>query len=247
MNTDFAAVQHAVATRPPRQAIVLGSGLSAVAEDVVPLATCEYRQLPDFAAPSVPGHRGELVVGSWGGVPIIVCKGRVHFYEGQPWHRVTQLVRILAELGIERLILTNAAGGLREDLNPGDLMAITGHASLLTSTDWQNLGTQVTPYSHCAPSLPSGVYAALTGPCYETPAEIRALARCGIAAVGMSTAREAVAAFHLGLKVAGVSCITNKAAGITGQALSHHEVEQTALTAQTKLKQVLTEALHAAW
>jgi purine-nucleoside phosphorylase len=225
----------------PRTAIVLGSGLAAIADHLPPLATCDYSQLPDFVAPTVAGHRGQLVLTDWNGVPAVLCLGRVHFYEGHPWGRVTRLVDRLADWQVTRLILTNAAGGLRHDLNPGDLMAITGHAPLLTATDWKQFGTHVVEYPWCAEVLPRGVYAALTGPCYETPAEIRALNQCGVAAVGMSTAREAERALELGMQVAGISCITNKAAGITGEQLSHTEVEQTAKLALSRLRSVLAE------
>jgi purine-nucleoside phosphorylase len=141
------------------------------------------------------------------------------------------------------MILTNAAGGIREDLNPGDLMAIRGQIKLLDPQAWQTISVSTTPYRILAPNLPAGVYAALTGPCYETPAEIRALQQIGADAVGMSTAMEAEVATELGMQVAGISCITNKAAGLTAGILSHHEVEATARTAITRLQLVLSNLI----
>jgi purine-nucleoside phosphorylase len=231
----------------PQAAVVFGSGLAAAASPAfTPAATISYADIPGMAPPGVAGHRGELAVGHWAGVPVAVGFGRVHFYEGHPWERVTRLVRVVAELGVSRVILTNAAGGIRNDLNPGGLMAIRGHLKLLDAGSLAALaaGSRLTnPYSLLAPELPSGVYAALTGPCYETPAEIRALRVMGADAVGMSTALEAEAAAELGLEVAGVSCITNKAAGLGSGPLSHREVEETARTAVARLGQVIGQLL----
>lgn len=156
------------------------------------------------------------------------------------------MVELVADWGVQQLILTNAAGGIRDDLNPGDLMAIRGHIPLLDADGWKHRAHQgplSQPYSLFAASLPTGIYAALTGPCYETPAEIRALRAMGADAVGMSTAKEAEAAVARGLVVAGVSCITNKAAGLTAGTLSHHEVEQTAKTAVQRLGGVIDHLL----
>jgi purine-nucleoside phosphorylase len=237
----FDEFRRAVDAVHPTAAVVLGSGLSEVANDFTPTATVAYADIPGLVPPTVAGHRGQMAVGHWAGVPTVVCYGRVHFYEGHPWERVTTLVRLLAEFGVRKLILTNAAGGIRDDLNPGDLMAIRGHIKLLDSNGWRVLaeGAEPTTYPLLAPDLPVGVYAALTGPCYETPAEIRALRQIGADAVGMSTAVEAEAAVELGMTVAGVSCITNKAAGLAEGTLSHHEVEQTARTAVVRLSRVL--------
>lgn len=227
----------------PTAAVVFGSGLAAAASPAfTPTATVPYADIPGMAPPGVAGHRGELAVGHWAGVPVAVGFGRVHFYEGHPWERVTRLVRVVAELGVSRLILTNAAGGIRDDLYPGDLMAIRGHLKLLDADAWHTTGSD-NPYSLLAPDLPTGVYAALTGPCYETPAEIRGLRVMGADAVGMSTAVEAETAAELGLAVAGVSCITNKAAGLGSGPLSHREVEETARTAVARLGEVIGQLL----
>jgi purine-nucleoside phosphorylase len=178
-------------------------------------------------------------VGDWSGVPALLFLGRLHFYEGHPWSVVSGTVRTAAELGATRIVLTNAAGGIHPALAPGALMAIRGHLKLLGPTAWRALANDNAvsrPYSQhllevmqsheaaAGRELLAGVYAALTGPCYETPAEIRALAACGADAVGMSTAMEAEEAARLGLEVAGISCITNKAAGLSGATLDHAEV-----------------------
>ncbi len=200
---------------------------------------------PRFPSSDIPGlvpttisrhHKGRLAVGHWHDTPALLCQGRLHFYEGHPREVVTGTVRIAADLGIKRLILTNAAGGIHPSLVPGSLMAIRGHIKLVGRDAWKELanGMRVTePYTPQLlarmPELFAGVYAALTGPSYETPAEIRALAACGAAAVGMSTALEVEAAAELGLEVAGISCVTNKAAGgLSAAPLDHEEVLDTA-------------------
>jgi purine-nucleoside phosphorylase len=241
--TAFDRFRQAADAVRPAAAVVFGSGLAAAAAPAfTPVATVPYADVPGMAPPGVAGHRGELAVGHWDGVPAVIGFGRVHFYEGHPWERVTRLVRVMAELGVRRVILTNAAGGIRDDLNPGDLMAIRGHLKLLDAGQVNSLASGSRPtnlYSLIAPELPAGVYAALTGPCYETPAEIRALRAMGADAVGMSTAMEAEVAAELGLAVAGVSCITNKAAGLGSGPLSHHEVEETARTVVVRLGEVI--------
>ncbi len=237
--TPFDTFRNRVELDPPRAAVVLGSGLSPASAPLHSLASIAYADITGLVPPSVAGHKGKLEYGTWNGVPTLVCSGRTHFYEGQAWDRVTALVRLVFELGARRIILTNAAGGIRDDLNPGDLMAMTGHWKLLNSESWQHRKFTTAPYTLLAPNLPQGVYAALTGPCYETPAEIRALKALGCDAVGMSTAMEAEAAFALGMQVAGISCITNKAAGLGSGTLSHHEVEITAKTAVLRLGAIL--------
>ncbi len=267
---------HAAAGRlSPKAAVVLGSGLGPVVERMTVAAEVKFADVPGLAAPTVHGHGGRVIAGTWAGVPVLVFQGRMHFYEGHTWERATAAVRLAAELGVTRLVLTNAAGGIRDDLNPGDLMAIRGHVKLLDAAAWKrvaesrepglpksgfdfgsrspagtfvadDVGPVADPTSEVeaglrksapyAPSLlavlqrslPAGVYAALTGPTYETPAEIRALRAMGADAVGMSTAMEAEAAANLGLEVAAISCITNKAAGLSSAALAHSEVAEVA-------------------
>ncbi len=240
--TPFDAVRAAADRLRPRAAVVLGSGLGGVTAGFAAEAVAPYAEVPGLPPPTVAGHRGQLSVGTWAGVPAVVCSGRVHFYEGHPWERVTRLVKVVAGLGVTTLLLTNAAGGIRRTLSPGDLLLLHAHLKLLDPDAWKDFSPS-SPYSvrllrlllDLDPGLPTGVYAALTGPCYETPAEIRALAAAGADAVGMSTAVEAEAAAELGLEVAAISTITNKAAGLGDGPLSHAEVEQTAKLAVGRL------------
>lgn len=236
-------------TRPlaPRTAVVLGSGLGDVASDFHEFASIPFADVPNLAPPTVHGHGGRVVVGRWGVTPNLLFLGRLHFYEGHSRDVVTGIVRVAANLGVKRLILTNAAGGIHPDLGPGSLMAIRGHFKLLGSDAWRALAVGnalVTPYSPhllaLMPDLFAGVYAALTGPCYETPAEIRALAACGADAVGMSTALEAEAAAKREMEVAAISCITNKAAGLEPGTLDHGEVLANARLALERLRDLLT-------
>ena len=232
-------------------AIVLGSGLGAVADGYEVIASVSYADIPGLVPPTVAGHRGRLDLCRTATRRLLVAHGRVHFYEGHSVERVTRLVHLFAELGAGQLILTNAAGGLHPSLNPGDLMVIDRHWKLLGPNDWKNLAKPTRIYSPAglvklralalAPRF--GGYAALTGPCYETPAEIRALAACGVDAVGMSTAVEAEAAAQLGFEVLAISCITNKAAGMTANPLSHHEVETNAQLGIRHLRELIAEAI----
>jgi purine-nucleoside phosphorylase len=261
--SSFDHFRAALAAVRPQAGVVFGSGLADAASPFTPTASIPFADVPGLVPPTVAGHKGRLAVGHWAGVPAVVSFGRVHFYEGHPWERVTRLVHHIAEFGVKALILTNAAGGIRSDLQPGDLMAIRGHLKWLDSGGWVRVADSrresesdplsaraghpnLHPYSLFAASLPSGIYAALTGPCYETPAEIRALRVLGADAVGMSTAVEAETAAALGLTVAGISCITNKAAGLSDGPLSHREVEETAKLAVAKLAEVITGLLTSA-
>lgn len=225
----------------PRAAIILGSGLGSVVDRVQKVTEVAFGDVPGFAAPTVHGHGGRIVLSHWNSVPVLVFQGRMHFYEGHTWERATATVRLAAQLGATRLILTNAAGGIHDDLNPGDLMAIRGHLKLLAPDAWQTLANGKTDVDIYSPRLVAalqqlsaprkllaGTYAALTGPTYETPAEIRALKAMGADAVGMSTAMEAEAGVKLGMEVAAISCITNKAAGLSAGVLDHSEVQEVA-------------------
>jgi purine-nucleoside phosphorylase len=251
--TPFAAFARTAASLAPRTAVVFGSGLADAAARFAERTSVGFGDIPGLVPPTVHGHGGRLSVGEWSGAPALLFLGRLHFYEGHPWNVVTGTIRTAADLGVIRVVLTNAAGGISPALNAGDLMAIRGHFRLTDPDGWRALppyGPRASgplfawgpeargPYiysprlisemqSHEASAgreLPAGVYAALTGPCYETPAEIRALAKCGADAVGMSTAMEAEEAARLGLEVAAVSCVTNKAAGLGGATLDHAEV-----------------------
>jgi purine-nucleoside phosphorylase len=224
----------------PRAMLVLGSGLGEVASDWQVVEQQSFADIPGLVPPTVQGHKGQLSLGYWNSVPMLVSLGRVHGYEGHALERVTRLVNLAADLGVMSVVLTNAAGGIREDLLPGSLMPISGHLKLLDSDSWRNLrATQGIYEAGWATPTKPGIYAALTGPNYETPAEIRALRSIGADAVGMSTAREAEAAVARGLRVFGISCITNVAAGLADGVLSHSEVEQNAKLAIKRLQELL--------
>jgi purine-nucleoside phosphorylase len=252
--TPFAAFARTVSQLAPRTAVVLGSGLAGATAAFAERASVGFGDVPGLVPPTVHGHGGRLAAGEWAGVPALLFLGRLHFYEGHPWSVVTGTVRTAAELGAARVVLTNAAGGIHPSLKPGDLMAIRGHIKLLGPAAWRAVANDTAlsqPYSPrligvlqahevaAGRDLLAGVYAALTGPCYETPAEIRALAACGADAVGMSTAVEAEEAARLGLEVAGISCVTNKAAGLGGAPLDHAEVLVNATLAVERMGELL--------
>jgi len=233
----------------PKLGIILGSGLGAFADSLEKPIAIDYAELPDFPTSSVHGHAGRLVLGSRGGVPVVAMQGRVHFYEGYaPW-QVAFPARVLCKLGVKHLTVTNAAGGINGAFKVGDLMAITDHLNLsgfnpLVGPNVEALGPRFPDMSHAYDpaclevlrgvakaeniGLREGVYVSLSGPSYETPAEIRMLRTLGGDAVGMSTVPEVIVASHMGVKVTGISCITNLAAGISQQKLSHDEVSETA-------------------
>ena len=241
---DFARAVQAAA---PRTAVVLGSGLTDVASHFETTATLNFGDVPGLVPPTVAGHKGQLALVRRNGAAVLVSFGRVHFYEGHSWDRVTTLVTMFALWGVRRLVLTNAAGGLHPQAVPGTIMILRDGVDLLTRESWKTLDCKrplFTPaltafLRAAAPDQLVGTYAGLTGPCYETPAEIRALAAASVDAVGMSTIREAEAGLAAGLEVAGLSCITNKAAGLGDGPLSHSEVERTAKTAVTALANLL--------
>jgi len=251
----FAAFARTVRSLGPRTAVVLGSGLAGATAAFTERAAVDFGSVPGLVPPSVQGHGGRIAVGTWTGAPVLLFLGRLHSYEGHPESVITKLTRVAADLGATRIVLTNAAGGIHPALVPGGLMAIREHIKLLQPNAWRELanarGTSG-PYSrrlfermqaHEAKTgreLLAGVYAALTGPSYETPAEIRALAACGADAVGMSTAIEAEEAARLGLEVAAVSCITNKAAGLSDAPLDHAEVLTNAQLAVERMGELLT-------
>jgi purine-nucleoside phosphorylase len=237
-------VQQQLGKRKPRVAIVLGSGLGFLAHDVADPLHIPYRSIPGFPEPGVAGHKGELVAGTLEGVPVIVQAGRFHLYEGHPAAVAGLAARVFADLGVEILIVTNAAGGVRRTFQAGTLMLIADHINLM----WRNPligqpqpGEQRFPLMHesydaelkalaravardAGIALEEGVYVGLLGPSYETPAEVRMLERLGADAVGMSTVPEVLVARARGVRCLGFSSITNPAAGITGAALSHKEV-----------------------
>ena len=228
----------------PRLAIVLGIGFHHVLTELRVTKKISYAQIPGFPKPTVSGHAGELIFGQLGETPVLALSGRAHFYEGHDMERVTFATRTLAAFGVTDLLLTNAAGGINRLFRPGDFMVLTDHinfmgANPLRGPQYKNLPRFVDlteAYDKklrevlfqagkiSGLKLQRGVYLAVSGPSYETPAEIRAFAKLGADAVGMSTVPEAIVARQCGLRVAGVSCITNLAAGISKEKLSHTEV-----------------------
>jgi purine-nucleoside phosphorylase len=232
---------------PPRIGLVLGSGLGALADELSGLLRLPYASIPHHPTSSVVGHAGNLCLGELGGVRVACMQGRVHAYEGHALSRVVFGVRLLAELGCQAVLLSNAAGGIAERLQAGDLMVIEDHLNLMGDSPLRGpsaRGPRFPDMSQaydpelrrlCTQSAQSagitlqrGVYAGLLGPAYETPAEIRMLSTLGADAVGMSTVPEVLALRQMGVRVAGVSCITNLAAGRSSEPLSHAEVEATA-------------------
>jgi purine-nucleoside phosphorylase len=231
----------------PTLAIVLGSGFQAVAKELEVEAQISYRELPGFPQVGVAGHSGRLAIGRLGGTPVVLLGGRAHFYEGHSMGQVTFAVRALAAYGIQDLLLTNAAGGVNARFRAGDFMVVSDHINFMGTNPLRGaaqagLPTFVDLTAAYDPGLQkrlgqaarklglklrSGVYLAVCGPSYETPAEIRAFARLGADAVGMSTVPEVIVARQCGLRVAALSCITNLAAGRTARPLSHAEVLQT--------------------
>jgi purine-nucleoside phosphorylase len=239
-------------------AIVLGSGLSVLVSETDEQETVSYAEFAELPRPSVPGHAGRFVLGKIRDTRIIFAQGRVHLYEGHTARQVTAAVRILAAAGIQRLILTNAAGVANESFAPGswvmisDHLNLTGTTPLLGSAQFLDLTEVYSKKSRAkfdeaasakGITLYTGVYAGLLGPQYETPAEVRMLRTLGADAIGMSTVLEAIQARALGIEVAGFSCLTNWAAGISGSPLSHEEVLETGTTAAAEFVRLLSAAL----
>jgi purine-nucleoside phosphorylase len=238
----FTTLSAAARHRPPRLAIVLGSGLGEVARRVQPECRVSFGDVPGLHETGVAGHKGMLTLGDWDGRRVLLFEGRLHFYEGHAWDQVVRPIHLARDLGARVLFLTNAAGGIRDDLWPGACMALRDHIEWTRPYAWCQPGPgavgppRPSPYSGrllthlldaaraCDMKLLPGLYAQVTGPCYETPAEIRALKHWGADAVGMSTAREIQAGFELGLECAALSCITNRAAGLSAGPIHHGEV-----------------------
>jgi purine-nucleoside phosphorylase len=238
----------------PTLAIVLGSGFHHVLTGLRVEKKISYAKIPGFPKPTVSGHAGELYFGHLGGTPVLVLSGRAHFYEGHPMERVTFAVRALAAFGIRDLLLTNAAGGINKNFRAGDFLVLTDHINFMGTNPLRGAPhfvdlTQVYDAKlgallfragkNCNLRLRRGVYLAVSGPSYETPAEIRAFAKLGADAVGMSTVPEAIVARQCGLNVAAISCITNLAAGISKEKLSHAEVLEAAERVKTLAAKML--------
>ena len=233
---------------------MLGSGLGPVAARVQVCLSVPFAAVPGLPAATVPGHRGCFTLGDWAGRRVLLLEGRLHYYEGHPWEIVVRPLQTAAALGVKSVLLTNAAGGITPSLGPGRLMLFRDQLEWTAPDSWRRWLSGFAPPSPYSPrlrtqlqsaaarigiDLAEGVYAAVTGPCYETPAEIRALRAWGADAVGMSTAREALAAQAAGMECAAISLITNHAAGITGSALDHHEVLAMAQATATRLADLI--------
>lgn len=250
----------------PRVAVVLGSGLGAVANRVTESVQIPYREIPHFPQSTVEGHSGRIVAGRIGGAPVIVMQGRVHYYEGYTPAQVTFPMRVLGALGIDAAILTNAAGGIDESYELGQLVAISDHINMMGwnpivgpndprlarkkkaglrffdmseaySQRLRRLAQQAARDEGIA--IGEGIYLAVTGPSFETPAEIRAFRTLGATLVGMSTVPETIVARHMGIEVLGISCVTNKAAGLSPRPLSHEEVFETGRLVERRLSGVI--------
>ena len=232
-------------TVKPRVAVVLGSGLGAFADSIESPGVIPYSEIPGWPQSTAVGHAGKLVVGLVDGVPVAALAGRVHLYEGYTAKEVVYGIRALGLLGVRALVLTNAAGGINREYKPGQLVAISDHINLLgqnplTGPNDESMGPRFPDMSEAyskkfrdvakaaahaiGMDLPEGVYAAVPGPSYETPAEIRYLRTIGADLVGMSTVPETIAANHMKIGVLGISCVTNHAAGVIDQKLDHKEV-----------------------
>jgi purine-nucleoside phosphorylase len=232
-------IEEARRTRPVA-AFVFGSGMSALAKRARTVCSIPFATIPGLAVSSVSGHDGNLHLADWVNCRVLIFAGRLHYYEGHAWERVVQPVRLADDCKVRILVLTNAAGGIHPDLDPGTLMSIRDHFPWTYPGCWRQHLTsdRVTPSPYSGRLLSAlqdaaassgihlhaGIYAAVLGPCYETPAEIRALRTLGADAVGMSTAREICTGQELGLECAAVSCITNCAAGLSASPIQHEEV-----------------------
>lgn len=248
----------------PQVGLILGSGLGGLADKIENPIKISYGDIPNFPVSTVEGHAGQLVIGQLGDKQVIAMQGRFHFYEGYSLRDVTFPIRVMIGLGIKNLIVTNAAGGSNRDFKPGDLMLITDHINYtgenpLHGNNFDELGPrfldmtyaynkgllEIAKNSGCKLNidLKEGVYMWFTGPTYETPAEVRLAITLGADAVGMSTVPEVIVANHQGVKVLGISCITNMAAGILDQPLNHEEVVTTSIMVKDKFESLIIEIL----
>lgn len=264
---DFATVERSAAAirqrhdgQIPKTAIVLGSGLGSFAKQINAGTTIPYEEIPGFPASTVTGHAGRLLIGEIEGCPIYCMQGRMHLYEGYSAQQLALPIRTMKMLGVERLILTNAAGGLRAEHPAGSLMVITDHINFsghnpMTGPNDERFGDRFFDMSNAYDAtlraemlaaaeqegidVFSGVYLQVSGPNFETPAEVRMFARLGADAVGMSTVPECLTAVHCGLKVVGLSLISNLAAGVSAAAVSYEEVFDEAKKAETRITRLL--------
>lgn len=248
----------------PKVALVLGSGLGKFAEEIEVVERISYSEIEGFPMSTVPGHAGQYVFGYVEGVPVVCMQGRVHYYEGYPISDVVLPVRLMALMGAKYLFLTNASGGINKDFKAGDFMLLTDHVSIfapnpLIGPNIDEIGTRFPDMSSVYNpimrdiildvakdfdiTMQQGVYAQLTGPSFESPAEIKLLGKLGVDAVGMSTVVEAIAANHMGMKICAISCVCNLAAGISENPLTHDEVQEAAAKAAPLFKQIVRESI----
>ncbi|HHX60756.1 MAG TPA: purine-nucleoside phosphorylase [Epulopiscium sp.] len=242
-------------TLKPTIAVILGSGLGDLADEIQNSVKIPYTQIPHFPISTVVGHAGQLLIGELEGKTILAMQGRFHYYEGYPMTDVTYAIRVMKQIGIEKLIVTNAAGAVDPSFVPGDLMLISDHINLsgsnpLIGRNMDSFGVRFPDMSNAYSlelrdlaskvakgagiDLKEGVYTFMSGPTYETPAEVRMIRLVGGDAVGMSTAPEVIVAVHSGIEVVGISCLTNMAAGILDQPLNHEEVVETSQRVKSK-------------
>ena len=244
----------------PKVALILGSGLGELANQIDITATVDYSDIKGFPVSTVQGHRGRYIFGYIDKTPVVIMQGRVHYYEGYTMQEVVLPIRLMKALGAEILFLTNAAGGIGDGFTAGDLMLITDHISTfvpnpLLGPNCDDLGVRFPDMSHvyddklnelirnCSKTLnidlKEGIYIQFTGPSFETPAEIRMAKMLGASAVGMSTVVEAIAANHMGMRICGISFISNAAAGISDKPLSHEEVKEAAAKVGPKFQSLV--------
>ncbi len=249
----------------PEVALILGSGLGVLAEEIENSIKINYEDVPGFPLSTVEGHVNRFVAGLLSGKKVLAMQGRFHYYEGYSMQEVTLPIRVMGEMGIDKLIITNAAGGVNRLFDPGDLMLIADHINLMGVNPLR--GANLDKYGPRFPDMSSaynkdlielaetvakekglllrkGVYAAVSGPTYETPAEVRSARNSGADAVGMSTVPEVIVANHMGIDVLGISCITNMAAGILSQPLDHSEVVENAEQVKPEFKKLVKGVLH---
>lgn len=248
----------------PEIAIILGSGLGSLADEAENPVVMSYADIPHFKAPTIAGHDGKLIAGTIKGRRVLVMKGRFHYYEGHPMETATLPIRVFSKLGISNLIVTNAAGGIKDSLVPGSIMLINDHLSLMCPSpligpnldefgprfkdmtevytkDLFELAKKVASDNNI--KVDEGVYCYFTGPQYETPAEIRAVMALGADAAGMSTVPEAIVARHCGMRILGISLITNKAAGLGHEELSHQEVAKIASESEKNMTALVSNVI----
>ena len=250
----------------PEIGVILGSGLGDYADEITVEAAVNYTEIEGFPVSTVAGHKGRFVFGYAGEIPVVIMQGRVHYYEGYPMSDVVLPTRLMGMLGARKILLTNAAGGVNDNFKPGDFMMITDHIttgipSPLIGPNIDELGVRFPDMSkvynpelldiirktakECNIPLHEGVYVQLTGPSFESPAEIKMLRTLGADAVGMSTVVEAIAANHMGMKICGISCVANLAAGMTDNPLTHEEVQEASNNAAPLFRKLITESIAA--